>query len=71
MDDEFYFTAMRGNRKVIMSLKITQQQEDVKFIRKTKFPAKVLLWLTVSESGISKPVFFKTVLALKFIQKTQ
>jgi hypothetical protein len=25
--------------------------EDVKFIRKTKFPAKVLLWLVVSESG--------------------
>jgi hypothetical protein len=38
--------------------------EDVKFIRKTKYPAKVLLWLAVSESGISEPVFFKAGLAV-------
>jgi hypothetical protein len=38
--------------------------EDVKFICKTKFPAKVLLWLAVSESGISEQVFFKAGLAV-------
>jgi hypothetical protein len=37
--------------------------EDVKFIRKTKFPAKVLLGLAVSESGMSEPVFFKVGLS--------
>jgi hypothetical protein len=36
----------------------------VKFIRKTKFPAKVLLWLAVSESGISELLFFKAGLAV-------
>jgi hypothetical protein len=66
MDDESFFT-VDGN--------VWQQQsyyeseghpaiEDDKFIRKTKFPAKVLLRLAVSESGISKPVFFKADLAV-------
>jgi hypothetical protein len=36
--------------------------EDVKFIH--KFPAKVLLWLAVSESDISEPVFVKPGLAV-------
>jgi hypothetical protein len=31
------------------------------FIRKTKFQAKVLLWLAVSESAMREPVFFKAV----------
>jgi hypothetical protein len=47
-------------------------KEDVKFIRKTKFSAKVLLWLVVSESGLSKPVFLKAGLAINkevFISK--
>jgi hypothetical protein len=66
MDDESFFM-VDGN--------VWQQQsyyeseghpaiEDDKFIRKTKFPAKVLLWLAASESGISKPVFFKADLAI-------
>jgi hypothetical protein len=38
--------------------------EEVKFVRKTKFPAKVLLWLAISESGISEPVFFKVGFAV-------
>jgi hypothetical protein len=37
------------------------ETQDVKFIRKTKSPAKVLLWLTVSDS---EPVFFKAGLAV-------
>jgi hypothetical protein len=31
--------------------------EDVIFIRKTKFPSKVLFWLAVSEHGLSEPLF--------------
>jgi hypothetical protein len=38
--------------------------EDVKFIRKIKFLAKVLLLLAVSENGISEPVFSKAGLAV-------
>jgi hypothetical protein len=38
--------------------------EDVKFIRKIKFPAKILLWLAVSKSSMSDPVFFKAGLAV-------
>jgi hypothetical protein len=55
-------TAMSGNSKVIMSPENHSATEDVKLIRKTKFPAKVLLWLAVNESGISEPVFSKPVL---------
>jgi hypothetical protein len=38
--------------------------KNVKLIRKNKFPAKVLLWLAVSESGKSEPVYFKSSLAV-------
>jgi hypothetical protein len=34
---------------------------DVNFISKTKFPAKILLWLVVSESGTSEPLFSKPI----------
>jgi hypothetical protein len=53
-------TAMSGNSNVIMS-EDHPAAEDVKFIRKTKFPAKVLLWLAVIES---ETVFFKAGLAV-------
>jgi hypothetical protein len=63
MDDQSYFTvdgnAMSGNSKFLMSLK-SEATEDVKFIRKTVFPAKVLLWLAVSESVIGRPVLQST-----------
>jgi hypothetical protein len=51
MTSPISLTAMSGNSKVIMSLHITQQQ------RMSSWSAKVL-WLAVSESGISEPVFF-------------
>jgi hypothetical protein len=66
MDDEPYFT-VEGNKWQQQSYYKPEDYpatEDVKFIRKTKFPAKVLLWLAVSESGISKPVVFKSGLAV-------
>jgi hypothetical protein len=58
MDDESYFTE-KGNN-VIMSLKITQQQRMSSLFA----PAKILLWLTVSEYGVSEPVYFKSSLAV-------
>jgi hypothetical protein len=60
MDDESYFT-VDGNEWQQQSYYEGEDHpstEDVKFIRKTKLPAKVLLWLAVSERCISKPVFF-------------
>jgi restriction endonuclease S subunit len=66
MDDKSFFT-VDGKQWQQHSYYESEDHpaiDDVKFIRKTKFPAKVLLWLAVSESGISEPVFFKTVLAV-------
>jgi hypothetical protein len=56
MYDESYFT-VDGNELQQQSCYDSEDHpatQDVKFIRKTKFPAKVLLWLAVSESGISE-----------------
>jgi hypothetical protein len=74
MDDESYFT-VDGNvwqHQSYCEFEDHPATEDVKFIRKTKFSAKVLLWLVVSESGLSKPVFLKAGLAINkevFISK--
>jgi hypothetical protein len=54
MDDEYYFTA-GGNEWQQESYYESEDHPatgDVKFISKTKFPAKVLLRLAVSASGI-------------------
>jgi hypothetical protein len=73
IDDESYFT-VDGNAWQQQSYNKSVDHpatEDVKFIRNTKFPAKVLL-LAVSESDISEPMFFKAGLVPvlhKFIQK--
>jgi hypothetical protein len=63
-DHESYFTVDDNERqqKSYYESDDHPATEDVQFIRKTKFPAKVLLWLVVSESGISEPVFSKPVL---------
>jgi hypothetical protein len=66
--DESYLFMIDGNEWHQQSLYYESEDnlatEDDKFICKTKFPAKVLLWLAVSESSISKPVFSKPVLQL-------
>jgi hypothetical protein len=67
MDDESYFM-VDGSEWQQQSYYESEDHpatEDLKFIRKTKFPAKVLLWLVVTESGISEPVSFKAGLAVK------
>jgi hypothetical protein len=66
MNDESNFT-VDGNERQQQSYYESEDHpatENVKFIRKTKFPAKVLLWLATRESGISEPVFFKAGLAV-------
>jgi hypothetical protein len=59
MGDEPYFT-VEGNKwqqqRYYESEDKPSATEDVKFIRKTKFPAKALLSLAVSEYGTSEPV---------------
>jgi hypothetical protein len=53
MDDDSYFM-VDGNEWYQQSYYESEDHpatEDVKFIRKTKFPAKVLLLLVASESG--------------------
>jgi hypothetical protein len=66
MDDESFFM-VEGNEWQQQSYYESEDHpatEDVELIHKTKFPAKVLLWLAVSESGISEPVFFKAGIAV-------
>jgi hypothetical protein len=66
VDDESYFTVdvNEWKQQSYDESEDHASTEDVKFTRKTKFPAKVLLRLAVSESGISEPVFFKAGLAV-------
>lgn len=66
MDDESYFT-VEGNEwqsKHYFESSTHKAPEKAKFIQKTKFPGKVLLWLAISENGVSEPVFFKGGLAV-------
>lgn len=66
MDDESYFT-VEGNEwqsKHYFESSSHKAPDKSKFIHKTKFPGKVLLWLAISERGISDPVFFKGGLAV-------
>jgi hypothetical protein len=65
IDDESYFLvdSNEWQQQSYYESEDHPATEDVKFIRKTKFPAKVLLWLAVSESGINELVFFKAGLA--------
>lgn len=66
MDDESYFT-VEGNewqQKYYFESEDQPAPEKFKLIKKCKFPAKVLLWVAISENGISEPVFFKGGLAV-------
>lgn len=60
MDDETYLT-LDGNNwqgKGYFTSPTKEISSNVKYIAHTKFPKKVLLWLTISEKGMSRPVFF-------------
>jgi hypothetical protein len=53
-----------GNSKVFRKSVDHPASEDAKFIHKTKFPSKVLLWLAISDYSLSEPVLFKSGLAV-------
>jgi hypothetical protein len=57
MDDQSYF-----NSNSYYKSEDYPSTEDV--IYKTKFPAKILLWLAVSEYRVSEPVFFESGFAV-------
>ena len=67
MDDEKYFTltneSVSTNRGFYTSDPSTTPS-DVKFKRTQKYPAKVLVWIAISEKGISKPFFAKQTQAI-------
>jgi transposase len=60
LDDEKYFCFsgdhMPGNAGYYTNCKNTCP-EDVRFIGEEKFPKKLLMWIAISERGISKPLF--------------
>ena len=62
MDDEKYFLlqdqSAPTNRGFYTSDKRTTAPQ-VKFKRTQKFEAKILVWIAISEKGISKPFFSK------------
>jgi hypothetical protein len=67
IDEESYFT-VEGNQWHQQSHYESDYHpatEDIQFIDKTEFSAKVLLWLPVSEYDVSEPVFFKSGLDVK------
>lgn len=60
MDDEKYFTfsanQMPGNAGYYTNNK-HKCSESVRFAGKTKYPPKILVWLAISERGMSRPLF--------------
>lgn len=66
MDDESYFT-IEGNEwqgDSYYECEGHEIPENVKFKTRSKFPKKVLVWLAISESGVSEPVFLQSGLAV-------
>ena len=59
MDDEKYFTFsgsnMPGNDNYYTN-DVQKCPDDIRFVGKEKFPKKVLVWVAISEHGISRPV---------------
>ena len=59
LDDEKYFTFsgsnMPGNDNYYTN-DIQKCPDDIRFVGKEKFPKKVLVWIAISEHGISRPV---------------
>jgi transposase len=66
MDDETYLT-LDGNDwqgTGYFTSPHKPVENKVKYISHTKFPKKVLLWLTISEKGMSNPILFPSGLAV-------
>ena len=67
MDDEKYFTygnsSVAGNDGYYTNDKSTTP-DDVRFQQKSKFEPKVLMWIAISEKGISQPYFQESSTAI-------
>lgn len=67
IDDEKYFTlsnsTIAGNRGYWMDNK-ANTSDEVRFAQKAKFEPKVLVWLAISEHGMSRPFIQATVNAI-------
>ena len=59
MDDEAYFE-VDGTVSSYWALPNTKIPENIKWVEKSKFPEKVLVWMAISEKGISKPYIKST-----------
>lgn len=60
MDDESYFTlahsTINGNG-LFYSSNVEQTSANVKYVAKSKYPQKLLVWIAISECGLSEPFF--------------
>lgn len=67
LDDEKYFTygnsSVAGNDGYYTNDKSTTP-DDVRFQHKSKFEPKVLMWIAISENGISQPYFQESSTAI-------
>jgi DNA-binding protein len=67
MDDESYFTlshsSINGNN-VYYSSNVSATPSNVKFTKKKKFEDKLLVWLAISNKGISEVFYAKSGLAI-------
>lgn len=61
IDDETYFTldGAKNQPKYFYSINGNNVSKINSKIPKDKYPEQVMLWLAISEKGISEPVFFK------------
>ena len=67
LDDESYFTlsntTLSGNDR-FYSNNVQKTPERVKYKYKSKYEQKIMVWIAISPSGMSKPLFLKSGLAV-------
>ena len=67
MDDESYFTFSHttlSENDGLYSSNVSATPSDVKYLMKKKFEEKVLVSLTISPKGVSKPIMTKSGMAV-------
>jgi hypothetical protein len=57
MDDESYFTLSGSLKRGYYTRDVKTAPDNIKFKQKRKFEPKVMLYIVISEEGISKPIF--------------
>lgn len=57
MDDEKYFTFSSTHNSGYYTIDKNSCPESVRFLGHEKFPGKVLMWIAISERGMSQPYF--------------